>query len=197
MNIFQEFVNNFLTTIYRILKFPKNKEIEHIIEKSIKDKKSLIENIKKVRQTLDEKIPRKLRIDRSILPKPSKKIVKEVKESTDPQDFIRNFFTYCLMVINNEAYLDMVNDKVPKSIAKMQKLLKSRLFFQDYYSELFQSCVFHANFSLLLCNCGKSIFSLKFATKALEIIERVDFELKGMVRHRARFMMKNTQNFLM
>lgn len=197
MNIYLEFVKSFLTSIYRNLKTPKSPEVASIIDSSIADQEKIIQNIKKVRQMFDRKLEKRLKIDRSVLPNSDEAINIVLTQPQGEGDFIRIYFTYCLLVMNNEAYLDLVNDNIPKAIGKVQKLIKSRIFFKKYYCEYLQTAVFYSNYALLLSNCGKSNFGLKFAIRALEIIEKLDVEVKGLVKHMAVFLMKNTQNFLM
>ena len=112
-------------------------------------------------------------------------------------NFLRIYYDYVVIVMNNDCYVDIVNDKVPVAIAKLQKTLKCRLKFVKFYIEKLELAILYSNFGFLLINSDKTKFSLSFLTKALDMLERLSLDIEGRLKHKAFFVMKNMQIFMM
>lgn len=149
--------------------------------------------MKKVRKILQERIPRKLKIDRRIIPT-AKDVFLEDFEIKD--NFIRHYLTYILLIMNNECYIDLVTEKVPVSILKLQRVINARLQLLDSSTELVQMAILYANFAYVLSSSDKFRLALSFSTKALQILEGFNLDQQGINQHRVLFIMQNMQLFL-
>jgi hypothetical protein len=89
-----------------------------IYETHIHDVNNFVLLMKEIRKILNEPIPKKLVLERSIIPS-AKDISTEDSDMKDKSNFIRDYLTYILVVLNNESYIDLVSEKVPLAIVKL------------------------------------------------------------------------------
>jgi hypothetical protein len=144
MEYLVEFTRRFFTNIYRTMKSNYDDKVNYdhmdkekaarlksqraqakeIYKKHIEDVDTFMDILKKVRKILNEPTPRKLKIDHEIIPT-AKDVFLEDFEMKD--NFIRTYLTYILLIMNNECYIDLITENVPRSILKLQRVIKARL----------------------------------------------------------------------
>ena len=212
-----DFSRKFLANLYRSIKsnLEDNTDFTHmdkfkakliqenrrqaleIYSKHIDDLAGYLQTLKEVRKVIESEVPKRLVLDRSIIPAAHDPYSLKVSLPDRKENFISSYLVYIFTILNNDAYMDLVSEKVPNSILKIQRLIKSRGLVRKSQIDFLQLAILYANFAFLLVSSQKYKVALSFSAKALKILEDFDVESWGLSQHRSKFLFQNMQLFMM